>query len=46
MGVFESHVINCVLDIVMTSPIYYKPHLSTNEDRKEILLAYYVTTIN
>lgn len=37
MEIFKSHV-PCVLDIMMTSPIYDKPHLFTNAVRKEILL--------
>lgn len=46
MGVFESYVVNCVLDIVMILLIYYKFYLYINEDRKEIFLVYYVIIIN
>lgn len=38
MEIFKSHVLNCVLDIMMTSPIYYKPDLFTDAVRKEIFL--------
>jgi len=46
MGVFESHVIIRVLDIIMTSPTYYEAFLFTNAVRKEIFQIYYVPTID
>ena len=45
MGVFESHVIIRVLDI-MTLPTYYEAFLFTNAVRKEIFQIYYVPTID
>ena len=41
MGVFESLVINCVLDM-MTLPVDHKLHVFASAVRKEIFLTYYV----